>query len=377
MKICIITNSHPTNDVRLYYKLGMSFAKQHEVYLISTEGVVNNTHNPYQQVVDADSNWNAIGLLQRRVQELKPEVLICVEPLTLLVGMRLKKRMHLKVIFDVHEFYADAFGERFPWLLRPFAKYAYLAALTYMQKSADALLSVNPEILKQLLGKDVAKRGTVLPNYPVKHVWDYACDTPGRLFQVCEMNFDLIYIGGLTKNRGLFKILKLASILKLEFPNLKILILGKFFDPALEEQFHSSINDYNLNAIIFYQEWIPAEKIGLLLRRSRFGLWLFNPRSKRFKLSTPLKVLEYMAAGLPVITVKTPLMKALVDYNGLGICSSYKAKSLAEATAKLLRMKPTEYKEMSERCLKITENRFNWEALEPQLFGMLERITKQ
>jgi glycosyltransferase involved in cell wall biosynthesis len=362
--------------VRLYYKLALSFAKQHEVWLISTEGVVNQTRNPYQLAVDADSNWNAIGHLQRKVQELKPDVLICVEPLTLLVGIRLKKRMHLKVIFDVHEFYADAFGERFPIGLRLIAKYAYLAVLKHLQKSADALLSVNPEILTQLLGNDSAKRGTVIPNYPAKHVWDYACDTPGLLSHICEMNFDLIYIGGLTKNRGLFKILKLASILKLEFPNLKILILGKFFDPALEAQFHSSINDFNLNAIIFYQQWIPSEKIGLLLRRSRFGLWLFNPRSKRFKLSTPLKVLEYMAAGLPVITVKTPLMKALVDYNGLGICSGYKAKSLAEATAQLLRMKPAEYNEMSQRCLKITENRFNWEALEPQLFGVLERITK-
>jgi glycosyltransferase involved in cell wall biosynthesis len=191
------------------------------------------------------------------------------------------------------------------------------------------------------------------------------------------MHFDLIYIGGLTHNRGLFKILKIASVLKLEFPNLTILIAGKFFDPKLEREFHSYVNDNNLNAIIYYQEWIPAEKIGLLLRRSRFGLWVFNPRSRRLKLSTPLKVLEYLAAGLPVITTKTPLMKALVDYNEVGICASYKTKSLAEATAKLLRMKPKEYREMSKRCLDITENRFNWEALEPQLFGVLDKITKQ
>jgi hypothetical protein len=32
--------------------------------------------------------------------------------------------MKLKLIFDVHEFYPDAFGERFPWLLRYPAKLA-------------------------------------------------------------------------------------------------------------------------------------------------------------------------------------------------------------------------------------------------------------
>jgi len=114
----------------------------------------------------------------------------------------------------------------------------------------------------------------------------------------------------------------------------------------------------------------------LLLRRSRFGLWLFNSYNRRLRLSTPLKVLEYMAAGLPVITVKTPLMKALVEYNQVGICAPYKAKSLAEATARLLRMNNEEYAAMSQRCLELTESRFNWEALEPHLFGVLDRITK-
>ena len=374
MKICIITNSHPTNDVRLYYKLAHSFAKHHLVWLISTEGVVNHTQNPYQQVVDADSQWAAIGLLQKKVCELKPDVLICVEPLTLLVAWKLKQRMNIKVIFDVHEFYADAFAERFPMLLRFFAKHAYLAGLKLLQTKADALLSVNADILKQLIGKDGKQRGTVIPNYPVKHVWDYECNVPGSLSQICEMQFDLIYIGGLTRNRGIFKLLKIVSLLKLEFPSLKILILGKFFNPALEAEFHSSINRYNLNAIIYYQEWIPAEKIGLLLRRSRFGLWLFNSHNRRLRLSTPLKVLEYMAAGLPVITVKTPLMKALVEYNQVGVCAPYKAKSLAEATAKLLRLSPEEYSKMSNHCLELAETRFNWEALEPQLYGVLDRL---
>ena len=374
MKICIVSNSHPTNDVRLYYKLAHSLAKLHEVWIVTTNGVVNKTQNPYQLVVKTESNWLALWQLQRKIQQLKPDLLICVEPLTLFIAKYLKRRMKLKVIFDVHEFFADAYGERFPLLLRYPAKLMYLAGLISLAQVADGYFSVNQEVLTPILGKNCADRVTVLPNYPVKNVWDYVCDIPGSLSQLCDMHFDLIYIGGLTVDRGVFKILKLASLLKHEFPDLKILILGKFFNPTVENEFHRSINSYNLNAIIFYQEWIPAEKIGLLLKRSRFGLWLFNPQNKRLRLATPLKVLEYLAAGLPVITVKTPQMKALIEQNGLGVCTGYQAKELAEATAKLMRLSEAEYGKLKAKCLQITENRFNWETLEPQLFAAIDRV---
>jgi len=374
MKICIISNSHLSNDVRLYYKLAISLAKRHEVYVITTNGVVNDQHNPYQLVVDSESPHRALRCLQARVRQLKPELLICVEPLTLLVARNLKKKLGLKVIFDVHEFFAYAFAERFPLLIRYPFFLAYQLGLKYLMRIADGVFTVNREVARQLLGKNADQKALVLPNYPVRHVWDYVCDVPGALEQVCQMNFDLIYIGGLTSDRGVFKILKVASLLKHDFPRLKILILGKFFSPETEKQFNQSINSFNLNAIIYYHEWIPAEKIGLLLKRCKFGLWLFNAHSRRLKQTTPLKVLEYLAAGLPVITVKTPLMKALIEHNGLGICSGLQARSMAKATAKLLNLSNSEYKAMSDKCLEISDTRFNWEAMEPQLFSAIDKV---
>ncbi|MDY0150704.1 MAG: glycosyltransferase [Candidatus Cloacimonas sp.] len=375
MKICIVSNSHATNDVRLYYKLARSLAKKHEVWLITSNGVENKTQNPYQMVVNTDSHWWAIWQILAKVKRIKPDLLICVEPLTLLIGKFLKKPLKLKVIFDIHEFYADAFSERVPLLLRYLAKQCYLNLLKRLQRGADGVFAVNQEILNQTIGSNADSWALVLPNYPVKNVWDYECNIPGALAQLCDMHFDLIYIGGLTVNRGVLKILKMATLLKLEFPALKILILGKFFDPQVEKEFTDSINSYNLNAVIYYQEWIPAEKIGLLLKRSRFGLWFFNPKIDRLRLSTPLKVLEYLAAGLPVITVKTELMKALVEYNHLGVCSGYQSNKLAEATAKMLRLSDAEYENMSARCLKLTESKFNWEAMEPQLFAAIDRAS--
>ncbi len=132
-----------------------------------------------------------------------------------------------------------------------------------------------------------------------------------------------------------------------------------------------------MNAIIYYQSWIPAEKIGLLLKRCRFGLWFFNPKNRRLRLSTPLKVLEYLSAGLPVITIKTPLMKALIEKNGVGICSAYQSNALADACAKMLKLSDDEYNAMSKKCLELSENKYNWETMEPELFTVINGLSKK
>lgn len=375
MKVCIISNSHPTNDVRLRYKLGQSLAQKGEVYIISTNGMVNNNVNPFQEVVDATSPLKALPLIYHQAAIHKPDLVICVEPLTLLVGMILRKRFGAKLIFDSHEFFADAHAERSSLLLRPFVKVLYLKLLRILASRADSVWAVNQEILNQLFPRNPrGKRYLVLPNYPVANVWDYQCDIPGSLAQLCDMRFDLVYAGGLTIHRGIFKILKCASILKNEYPRLRILIVGKFHDPEVEREFNDSVNSYNLNAVIYYQEWIPAEKIGLLLKRSRFGLWLFNPRLKRMSLATPLKVLEYIAAGLPVISIKTPLMKSIIEHNDLGLLCPYRARDIAAGISQMLKMPEDEYQAMSQRCTAIAQARFNWESLEPALFSLLDSL---
>jgi len=57
--------------VRLYYKLAISLAKQHTVWLITTNGVVNATSNPYQMVVDSESPWRALWQLHAAAKGTK------------------------------------------------------------------------------------------------------------------------------------------------------------------------------------------------------------------------------------------------------------------------------------------------------------------
>ncbi len=374
MKICILSNAHPSDDVRLYYKMARSLARIALVHLICRSGVRNRAANPYQIVVSSDTKWGSLFRIYRKARKIRPDIAICVEPLTILAGMALKRKYGTKLVFDVHEFYPDAFAERFPAPFKWLMKNLYLGIERWLQARVDATIGVSDGILDQLVPSWQRDSAITIPNYPVKNVWDYSCETPSDISTLCETNFDLIYIGGITVDRGIFKILKSAWLLKRDFPSISVLILGKFFSSDLEKQFNAYINSHNLNAIIYYQSWLPAEKIGLLLKRSKVGLWLFNPQNRRMRKAVPLKVLEYFAAGLPVVSINTPLMRNLVEQNGAGLCSEYQSDSIAQAVAGILGLKKPEYEAMSRRAARLIEERYNWEALEPRLLDLVQKL---
>ncbi|MDD2332348.1 MAG: hypothetical protein PHI68_06835, partial [Candidatus Cloacimonetes bacterium] len=198
MNICLITNSHPSNDIRLYYKIAKSLAKIGDTYLMASHGVSQMDTNPYQIVVSTESQWFALYKLYHKALKLKPAIVICVEPLTLFVGLALKRKCQSRLVFDVHEFFADAFAERVPALFRYPAYLAYLGAERWLQSKADYTIAVNELILRQLSPSGIKANMLSLPNYPVKNVWDDICEIPSSIHPIYRMNFDLIYIGGLT-----------------------------------------------------------------------------------------------------------------------------------------------------------------------------------
>lgn len=374
MKICIITNSHSNSDVRLYFKIGRSLTRLGEVIIISAEGVRQEKNNPAQMVVNAETARRALPGLYRVALRQKPDLVICVEPLTVFVGIALRRKLNCKVIIDIHEFFAEAFAERFSVLTAWLAKLLYLSAERWLNSKADGIIAVNEKIIQQAVPKALKQASIVIPNHPVKNVWDDSCEMPSELSALCDTDFDVVYIGGLTRNRGILRILQASAILRKDFPRLNVLILGRFHDAEVEKEFTDTMNKLSLAGIVYYQSWLPPDRIGWLLKRSRLGLWIFNPQSRRMRRALPLKVLEYCAAGLPVVSTKTTLMKALVSKNGVGEICEYTPAAIAAAIKKILTLPKYEYQAMRQRAIELVEKRYNWEALEPQLLDFINRI---
>ena len=88
-----------------------------------------------------------------------------------------------------------------------------------------------------------------------------------------------------------------------------------------------------------------AAEVAAALNRAGIGLATFRPTPLR-AYAAPLKVLEYMASGLPVLSTKGTEAGDLVDRTGTGAATSCDPQAIARAAIGLLN-NATAYAEMS------------------------------
>ncbi len=71
------------------------------------------------------------------------------------------------------------------------------------------------------------------------------------------------------------------------------------------------------------------------------------PRGELLDVSSPTKIIEYLALGLPVVCNDSPDQERIIKACGAGRCVPYTPASFAEAVDDLLRLPTTTRAEMS------------------------------
>lgn len=90
--------------------------------------------------------------------------------------------------------------------------------------------------------------------------------------------------------------------------------------------------------MIIYLGNVTRKEVNELYGKSRVGLVLYQPAQNHFD-AQPIKMFEYMAAGLPVIASDFPHWKEIVASANCGIC-----------------VDPTSYEEVHEACMFFINN---------------------
>jgi glycosyltransferase involved in cell wall biosynthesis len=94
-----------------------------------------------------------------------------------------------------------------------------------------------------------------------------------------------------------------------------------------------------------------------------------------FMDSQPVKLFEYMAAGIPVIASDFPLWRGIIDSVRCGILvDPYDPAAIANAINYLL-THDEEAEEMGRRGRLAVEQRFNWKIEEQKLLGLYHALT--
>lgn len=154
----------------------------------------------------------------------------------------------------------------------------------------------------------------------------------------------LVFVGRVTGWSGLEEVLGAMALLAGGGAAPHLRILGPV-DPGYDAVLRREIIRLGLSERVDWRGDVPWAEIPAALDRADIGLATFRPNELR-RYAAPLKVLEYMASGLPVIAVDGSEAADLVQATGTGLACGTNAPDIAAAIT-AMRAAPDAYRAMS------------------------------
>lgn len=273
----------------------------------------------------------------------------------LLVGIALRL-LGRKVIYDAHEDtpLQISYQHWIPRWVKPLYSFFYYA----LEKMAGwwfrAIVVAEPVIAKYFPERKV----TLIRNFPLKGSFQ-------RDHSYRDRQDNLVYVGLLSRARGVWEMLeghhRASKKVKVGF-----VLGGKFAPASLEGEMLSTYN-------VEYKAWLPYEVMVEELERSKIGIIVPHP-IERYKSNYPVKMFEYMAAGLPVIASREGESAQFVKEADAGILTDPLNVDEIAAAVILLAENPEVAEEMGRRGRDLIFNKYNWEKESEKLVLLYESL---
>ena len=280
------------------------------------------------------------------------------DPELLPLGVALKRRGH-RVVFDSHEDVPSQILHKpyLPSLIAPSLSLVYSVYEAYASRQLDGVVAATPFIREKF--RRFARRVVDVSNFPIR-------DEFGTLPESEEPRNGVCYVGDLSLIRGVRELCAAMTLVRSEA---LLRICGAFSDAAAKQtaMAHSGWNRVQFHGVV------DRAGIRSVFSRSVAGLVTLHP-VPNYVNSQPIKMFEYMSAGLPVIASDFPLFREIVSGNDCGILvDPMSAQSIADAIDFLVDH-PVEAARLGRNGRAAVLARYNWEHEESALFKFYREI---
>jgi glycosyltransferase involved in cell wall biosynthesis len=198
---------------------------------------------------------------------------------------------HTKVIMDTRSMPMDTATTKGKLRYISFKLSHWLASVL-----ADGQTAITEEMVKTVR----------IPRNQLLGVWpsgvnpdEFSSCLANRKWPKAEDPVKLIYLGTLRPERNLITMLEAVALARREGVNVRLEVIGEGSQRAELEDYARSVG----NGIIKVSPPVASKDVPLVLSRAHIGLLPFQDVPK-MRVSSAIKLFEYMAAGMPLIATR-------------------------------------------------------------------------
>jgi glycosyltransferase involved in cell wall biosynthesis len=280
---------------------------------------------------------------------------------------RMRRGYGGRTVYDSRDVYMESRDfARLEWPLRPI-----LAGLERRwARSADAVLTVNDLYADTLASQLGVRRPPVVMNCPAR--WSPPAPPPDLIRATLALPADIdvvLYQGQLISERGIEQ----AMDAILEVPGAVLVLLGfgrwagRYGGLAAEPPYRDRV---------FVLPPVTPDELLAWTASADVMIMPIQPTTLNHRMTTPQKLFEAIAAGVPVVVSDLPGMARIVSENGIGErCDPTSARSIAEAIRRVLAAPPPDRQALRRHVLDVAHEQFNWETQVDAVFALYRTIS--
>ncbi len=380
MKIVHIAALHLAKDSRIFHKECCTLAAAgHEVHLFVKEPDAESESGVtfHSLAATTPSRWFVARLLSyawsqlvnlRRVHRLRADVYhiheILLIPLAILLRMR-----GCRVIYDVHEDaprQALAYGRNVgkPWL-----GYIYKVVYTVFEWCAKLLFNRFVAATPQIAAHFPAKRTVTVQNFVLASEMDELIRRSAETGYL-DREHIVVYLGGLFRIRGIVELVNAMELLD-QPPESKLVLAGQFSPLSLQQEVEVLAGWQAVD----FRGYLSRDQVIDALVSSRIGVVTIHP-TPQYVVSWPIKLFEYMAAGIPIIASDFPMWREVFGPIGcIRFVDPLAPQQIAAAVTELLE-NPEQAESMGRLGQAAVRERFCWDTEADKLLALYQSLDK-